>query len=325
MLQKRINTTTAFQFFQIARYASLTLGSIFITKSGVSQKDIGIYETVLLMAGSLSFFWINGFLTTFLRSYAKAENKSSVLANSIFLITVTIIICFFLFYIFKKQFINFFCTNEEYFPLFIVFFLFNSIGFATEYILLAKEKVKGLILLGIFHLIFQSVFIALPAFTSADIDQVIMGLIAFSTLKFVVFVFVFFDSKPGALDFADIKQQFKTAAPLIISFFLGGVSIYVDGMIVNYYYDKSTFALFQYGAKEFPLSLLLANALSVAMVQKITTNAQSGLSELRSGSLRLMHFLFPISILLIASSKYLYPLIFNEQFSESFIYFNIYL
>ena len=87
------------------------------------------------------------------------------------------------------------------------------------------------------------------------------------------------------------------------------------------------FAIFRYGAKEFPLSLLLANALSTALIPTLSGSNQleEGMTMLKEKSKRLMHFLFPISILLILSSRWFYPLVFNKNFVESVPIFNIYL
>ncbi|MFN0274761.1 MAG: polysaccharide biosynthesis C-terminal domain-containing protein [Chitinophagales bacterium] len=320
-----INTTSAFQFFQVARYAALLIGSIVLAKSGISQHDIGVYETVLLLSGSLSFFWINGILTNFLRSYSTSENKREILSNTayfIFILTVLIVI---MAAVFRTALQNFFSLDESYFQLFLVFFFFNNIVFLTEYLLLAKEKTQLILFLGIFHLLIQSGFIAVPAFFYQNLEFVILGLLAFVTLKFIVFMLVFIESRPTPLNIKLIWKELSVAAPLILSFFLGGISIYVDGIIINAYFDKTTFAIYQYGAKEFPVTLLLANALSVALVKNISSNFQTGVLELKQRSLKLMHILFPVSILLVATSKFLYPLVFSNSFSESYLYFNMYL
>lgn len=322
---KSLHTTSAFQFFQVARYAALMIGSIFLAHSGISQQEIGVYETVLLLSGSLSFFWINGILTNFMRSYTRAVNKREILSNTVYLVVILTIILLIIITFCQIPLLDFFSLDASYFRLFVVFFLFNNIVFLTEYILLAKDKAHYLMMLGVFHLLIQSAFIAIPAVFYQNIDYVITGLLAFSTLKFVLFMLIFVETKPTFIYFDILKSELKTSAPLILSFFLGGISIYVDGIIINAYYDKSTFAVYQYGAKEFPVTLLLANALSVAMVKNISSNFEGGVSELRKKSLRLMHILFPTSIFLLAASKFLYPVVFSQQFAESYVYFNIYL
>ena len=50
-----------------------------------------------------------------------------------------------------------------------------------------------------------------------------------------------------------------------------------------------------------------------------------GLAELKRQSLRLMHWLFPVTIVLLFVSKPLFPLLFNPDFAASAALFNIYL
>jgi O-antigen/teichoic acid export membrane protein len=115
--------------------------------------------------------------------------------------------------------------------------------------------------------------------------------------------------------------------PLILSFLLSGSSDYIDGFLVTSHFGSDAFAIFRYGAREFPVSLLLANALSTAMVPALSIHKteQEGFDQLKKSSLRLMHFLFPLTIALMLSSTYLYPLIFRKEFMESAPIFNVYL
>ena len=53
--------------------------------------------------------------------------------------------------------------------------------------------------------------------------------------------------------------------------------------------------VFRYGAKEFPLVLMLANGLSNAMLPEFSTRERmkESLAKIKVKSKRLMHFLFP--------------------------------
>ena len=154
--------------------------------------------------------------------------------------------------------------------------------------------------------------------------MVINGLIIFISIKFIITLIYIFGYGSLNIDKKLIRSFLISASPLMISFFLGGMAIYADGIIVNNFYDKATFAMFQYGAREFPLSLLLANAFSAAMALQVSKDSQN-IELVRSGSLKLIKRLFPVCILLLFASQWLYPVIFNANFKESYIYFNIYL
>ena len=93
---------------------------------------------------------------------------------------------------------------------------------------------------------------------------------------------------------------------------------YIDCLIVAYKFDESTFAQFRYGAKEFPLILLPVTALSEAISSRIANNesTKDALESIKRENKHIMH--------ICITSKYLYPLVFNEDFYESALVFNIF-
>ncbi len=323
---KKLNPTSAMQFFQIARYGALVISSILLTKSSLTQEDIGHYETFILMSGTLSFFWVNGIMQNFLSQFHKSADKRSLITNTaIILLGLSLIVIAFLL-LFKQPILNVFKfeISGNVFLLFLLYFLFNNFAFLTDYIFLAYDKSRALIYLGIYHLIFQTSLLALPAFLYGSYDMVINGLIIFISIKFIITLIYLFKNASINIDFKIIRSFLTSASPLILTFFLGGMAIYFDGIIVNNFYDKATFAVFQYGAREFPLSLLLANAFSAAMALQVSKGPQN-IQQVRTGSLKLIKKLFPLCILLLIISKWFYPIVFNPDFKESYIYFNIYL
>ncbi len=324
---ERKSQISAFQFFQVARYVSLLAASILITKSNLDQSFIGQYETYLLIASTLSFFWINGILTSYLRIYSTYKNKAAVIFNTFLLLLFISVFISLLLLICRSEVNTFFKISEErnsYF-IFILYFLFNSISFFTEYLLLSKNQNRQLALFGFAHLLIQTFLIAGPVYFNVHYTDIIIGLAIFTGIKFCYLFFLVSRSSTFSIDKSVLKEYRKTTPPLVISYFLGGISIYVDGIIVTHYFNKATFAVYQYGAREFPLSLLMANAFSASVIQSVANDLSSGLQTIRKGSERLMHILFPVCIVLILCSKWIYPAVFNPQFAESYIYFNIYM
>lgn len=108
---------------------------------------------------------------------------------------------------------------------------------------------------------------------------------------------------------------------------LSGSAQFVDGFIVTSYFDEGTFAVFRYGARELPLAMLLANALSTAMLHEFANKNQlkQNVQKLKDSVTRLSHFLFPVTALLMLISHPIFPIIFNPKFAESATIFNIYL
>jgi peptidoglycan biosynthesis protein MviN/MurJ (putative lipid II flippase) len=74
----------------------------------------------------------------------------------------------------------------------------------------------------------------------------------------------------------------------------------------------------------------MANALSIVISGEIASSIANGtikntLKKFKTSSLRLMHVLFPLSIVLLFSSKYIYQFLFTDVFELSYRIFNIYL
>jgi O-antigen/teichoic acid export membrane protein len=158
------------------------------------------------------------------------------------------------------------------------------------------------------------------------LEEALFGLVASSVLRFVITIGLLVKYAEFKLDTSFIQQFLVMAGPLMAATLLSGSAEYLDGFIVSKYFDEGTFAVYRYGAKEFPLVLLLANAFSNGMVPKV---AQLGVSEavktIKQESLKLMHLFFPVSIGFMLVSEWIYPRLFNADFTESAAVFNVYL
>jgi len=71
---------------------------------------------------------------------------------------------------------------------------------------------------------------------------------------------------------------------------------------------------------------LPVTALSEAISSRIANNESKtdALESIKRENKRIMHICIPIAMVAIITSKYLYPLIFNDDFYESALIFNIY-
>jgi O-antigen/teichoic acid export membrane protein len=124
-----------------------------------------------------------------------------------------------------------------------------------------------------------------------------------------------------------MKEHLYLGIPLILTSLISGSAQYTDGVIISAVYrDPSMFAWFRYGAKEFPLVLMLANGLSNAMLPEFSTRERmkESLAKIRVKSIRLMHLLFPAAMLMMLFTRWIYPRMFNPEFHKSAGIFLIY-
>src|SRR6185437_5257108 len=194
---------------------------------------------------------------------------------------------------------------------FLVYNLFNAPAFFMEYLLMVKNRPKAVVVYGLFSFSVHILSLSVPLFFGSSLQTAVLVLAAGSFLKFVLLsAYVSRISKPVfSLDI--IKVFLNKAVPAILTLIVGGSMPYIDSYIVLHFFNKPTFAVYQYGAREMPLVLLMANALSNVFsgdiaVSHTIKNVPATLEKLKQGSQRLMHRLFPITIILIIFSRFLF-------------------
>jgi O-antigen/teichoic acid export membrane protein len=171
------------------------------------------------------------------------------------------------------------------------------------------------------------VIIILPIALGKDIIWAIYGLLAITGVRWIWLIILLRRYAEMRVSFEFMKEHLYLGAPLILTSLISGSAQYIDGIIISAVYrDPEMFALFRYGAKEFPLVLMLANGLSNAMLKEFSTREKmrEALAKIKAKSKRLMHLLFPLTIVIMLSTRWLYPRMFNPDFQKSADIFLVY-
>jgi O-antigen/teichoic acid export membrane protein len=328
-IEKYINNVSSLQIFQLLRFGTLFLTGVFFSKSSLGIKDIGSYEILLFIAGSLSFFWVSGFSSSLLGLYNEKEENKSLFFNASILLLGFSAICFFIVRIFSTQISELISKQQEipYLKIFSWYILISGPGFLIEYIYLLKNRSRSILHYGLIIFGIQLIVVVIPVYLGFTIEMSIYGLLFTAIVKLIWLIILLIKYSSFHLKPDLMKTYAFLAVPLILSTLLSGSAEYVDGFIVSHYFDRSAFAIFRFGARELPVTLLLANAFSSAMIPFVSSagSIEIATDEIKLRSKKLMHLLFPISIVLLVLSGYLYPLIFNQNFKESATVFNVFL
>lgn len=328
-MKKQINSISAFQFYQLVRYATLILIGVVFTKTAITQTEIGEYETFVFIAGAVSFSWLNGLQKALLPLTATNKNtKSHIFSAFIILQVFSIVTAVFLFFlqpVFSKLLLN--GKNIPEIWLLLAFIVFGVPANLIEYFYLIKKKNSAIIIYSIVSFSVQFFMVALPAILGYGIKVAMQGLVLSSVLRYIWLWVILILNGETNYSHTFAKEHIKLGGPLIAATFLSGSAQFVDGFIVTSYFDEETFAVFRYGARELPLAMLLANALSNAMLPDFAKadRLKQNLQKLKQSVTRLTHFLFPLTAILLLVSHPLFPIIFNPKFAESATIFNIYL
>lgn len=327
-----ITTTAALQFNQILRQASLVLTSVLLAKSGLSTHDIGIYESLLFIGTTLTYFWINALIQsslTFIPS-VNDDEKPKIIFN-IFLVFNVLSLLLFIVFITFKQPISLLLTdktNLPFYELYAVFLLLSLPPLLLESLWTASNKPLQIVAYSVLSHLFLPILTVSPLWLGYSFEYSFYGMIAVATARYIwLIINILNQSTSFILSTKIIRSFLFLALPLMAYSFLNGFVTTFTSWIVNWFNngDKQTFAIFRFGAREFPLALALATGLSNSMVPIIAQNTREGFVILKKKSERLWHILFPSSIVLMLTAKWLFPLVFNPSFAKSADIFCLFL
>ncbi len=327
----KITQISALQLFQLIRFSTLILIGVVFTKSDLLTSEIGQYETFLFIAGAISFFWLNGLIQGFLpvAREQSASRKSPALFNVFYLLTAFSVLSALFLLIFEQSVSGLLLKGSDvpFLPYLLIYILISSPASLVEYIYLIRKQGRLMLIYGLVSYLVMFLLVILPPVLGYSIRYSLMGLVISSVFRLVWLLVILFRNSSPVFDPAFIRKHLKSASPLVFSMFLSGSAQYIDGFIITSYFDEATFAVFRYGAREFPLVLLLANAFSSSMLPGFADRSKlkSNLVKIRENSQKLGFWMFPLSGILMLLSHWAFPIVFNVHFSGSATIFNIYL
>ena len=325
-----ISNVRALQIFQILRQGAAILISILLTKTALSTDEIGVFEMLTFMGTSVSFFWIGGLNQGILPLFPtlEKEQKDKFIFDAFLLISGISIFVILLLFIFEKPITLAFTgqTALPYFKWYATYLLFFLPSFLIEYFYLVKQMPKKILYFGIIAFTLQVVVVIAPILLGWGLLGAIYGLVGLGVFRFLWLVHIVFRFGKMKWDAIVMSNYLRLSSPLILYALLSGFPAFFDNWIVGWFFeDKSTFAIFRYGARELPLAIALAGAFGAAMIPEVVKDMDSALVDIQRKSLVLYHLLFPLSIALMLTSGWWFPIVFNPNFVESVPVFNVFL
>ncbi len=335
---KFIDNISGLQIFQLLKFFIFLVISIVFTKSHLTRADIGSFEMFMFIAGFLTFFWVTGIIQSLLplyhrnRTYRKLGDNGTGKSPEIF--NAFILLCLFslLIYIFGQSIKNSFSVfhftgNVPFLNLLLLYILLSSPVCLIEYIYLLNNRAYRIFQYGLYTFLAQLFFVLVPVILGKDIIWAIYGLLAITGIRWIWLIILLRRYTEMKISPEFMKEHIYLAAPLILTTLISGSGQYIDGIIVSaVYHDPGYFAWFRYGAKEFPLTLMLATGLSNAMLPEFSTRSRmrESLAKIKAKSKRLMHLLFPLTMLIMLFARWFYPRVFNADFTRSADVFLVY-
>jgi hypothetical protein len=305
------------------------LTGILLTKSGLPTELISIYEAWMFITSLFCFFWIVGGQNTLLQLYPKLDEKAkqSALFNVFLLFTLASIATGGLFYLLQNIVDERVTSFSElpYLSLLSLFLTLNAPTFLIQIFYLLLKKFRAIVVFGVVSFGLQLMVVVLPVFLGMTLREVMFGLLIWAVFKFIWAVLLLVRYARWRLDGHFIKIYLPLVLPLLLFAFIGKGSEYVSGLIVaTLFEDDKAFAVFRYGAREFPLAVLMVGALSTSLLPEMAENQSLGLQRIKETTRRLSHWLYPLSMASMLAAPLLFPVFFNPDFKASARIFNIF-
>lgn len=336
----KITAILGLQFSQILRFITFLIISVVFTKyklTHLTKAEIGDWELMMLITSALSYFWVTGIIQSFLPLYnnnlifpkkTHFREKSPEIFNTFLLLSAFSFGFALLIYLFRNNFFVYrdFRTVPHAIPL-IIYFILSNVTPLIEYIYYVRNRPYQIMNYIFWISAVQLVAVCGPVIAGLGIDMAIWGLIAVSAVRFIWLLILLERYAKFQFSFAFIKTQLQLGTPLIFSYVLSGSSQYIDGFIASWTTLPGNFAVFRYGAKELPFASSFANGLNNAMLTEFSSskNMRRAMYELKKKSLKLMHYLFPISTLIMLFSKWIFANLFSVEYLTSSDVFMVYL
>lgn len=335
---KIIDNISGLQLFQLMRPLTFLIVSIVFTKM-LTVDQVGQFEMFMFMGGALTFYWVTGIIQSLLtlynenRTYHKSGDngtaKSPEIFNAFILLSIFSIFMFASGHILKNHFSVFHNSgNVPYLNLLLLYVLLSSPVCLIEYIYLLNNRSYRIFQYGLITFSAQLVLIILPVVSGKNFLWSIWGLLVITSVRWIWLLILLRRYSEMKISFRFMKEHLYLGLPLIATTLISGSAQYVDGTIISAHFkDEATFAIFRFGAKEFQLVIMLATGLSTALLSEFSTREKmkDSLIILKAKSKRLMHFLFPASMIAMLSANWIYPRMFAPEYARSADIFMVYL
>ena len=336
----KISIAFGLQFSQICRFITFLIISAIFTRHNLThltKNEIGDFELMMLLASALSYFWVTGIIQTFLPLYnnnhvfpkrTDFRDKSPEIYNTFLLISFFSVGFGLLIFLLRN---NIYVYKDlrvvpHVLPL-VIYFILSNITPLIEYIYYVRDRPYQIINYVFWMSIIQIFMVCTPIIMGFGIEMGIWGLIAVTAVKFVWLLVLLERYAEFKFSREYLKTHFRLGMPLIMSCLLSGSSQYIDGFIASWTNIPGGFAVFRYGAKELPFVSSLSTGLGNSMLTGFSTSEsmRRAMYELKNKSLRMMHYLFPISIVVMFFSRWIFDHLFTQDYIRSSDVFMVYL
>ena len=303
--------------------------SILLVKLSFTREETSNFELFLFSVNLCTFFWVSGIGNAILSWYPGIEknSKTDFFGDMFILLQIFGILTGLIFYLFDG-FGIFSELHIEYAVLFVsIYIALYSPTILVELYYIINDLSKALINYGLIVFFCQLLLVIFAAILFHDIFFIFAALLVWIFLRWIwTLKLIFFSNEYSfKFEFSKSRQFMVFSIPIIIHMLFSNGSEFVDGLLVEKYFSPDQFSLYRYGAREFPLILVLVGAIRTTMIPLAVNQLEKSMKMTRKEISKLMNIFYPAAIVLLFTSKYIFTFFYDSDYSYSALLFNIYL
>lgn len=308
------------QFFMVCRQLGIIFSSIVLAWF-LPVESVGAIELLMFVGYLVTFFWSDALLRGYLAN-KEFQNDTKAATSFFMLYFLGNVVAVSILLLGQGLLVPLFTSRADLEGLEI--FALYQILIVPLWIAPFIGLLKGQnILLASLYVLIAPAFSCWTGFTSLPgIEGILLGLFCYALVGFIWVL-----TKTTFIRDLHLQRIFKAVWPATWPLIMYAISIGLarsfDAWLVARHFNEEAFAIFRYGAREFPLVVALSAGLSAVMIPKLYD--QSSLEELKIRSTRVMHSCYPVIALLIFTSLFLFEYIFGFRYKTSASIFNIFL
>ncbi|HHB78010.1 MAG TPA: hypothetical protein ENK85_02105 [Saprospiraceae bacterium] len=321
--------TKASQLLSISRLGGAILAGVVLAKMGLDMETIGKFELLFFLGKAATAFWTDGLAKAILPLFPKldSDEQKGFFATSALLYFGFSLLTWLVLTLFKAPILTYFLRVDSiaYYDAYVLFLALNIPGLFIEQYYILREKPKSLLWYTLFSYMLYPLYFLLPLYLDIDLQNIfkILTLVAIIRLGWVLIVL---NREHWWINRPILRKLLLLATHFMAYILVAMMAEIIDGFIITQKYaDPEVFAIFRYGARELPLTTALLSGLSIASVAKLSNNLQDHLPTFRKSLNRVLKITFPVAIIMMLSSPWLFVHFFSPSFRESALVFNTYL
>lgn len=318
----------ALQVFSLLRFAAYFFVSVLLVKFQISTSEIGSYEYALFLTSIVTGWWIDGLIQSYMAEHVSDgsfRNTGLLRKYSQWFLALAAGISL-VFYVagIPLQRWNILTGIPSGFFCFLIFHLLLQAAVLLVYHFYRSGRSFPIYILGVYIFLAYTGSFLLWISQESPISGFYFYLLL--TALPLLFSWLYFwwkdpagpPSQPGTIG------RGRGISQLVIIQGIGFLSLWSDGFWAQYFYGaEETFAVFRYGAREFPLFVVLTAAFSTAMIS--WKSEPEGLRRIKKGSRRfIVNFSWGV-ILMLCVSQWLFEAVYDERFVPASVIFDMYL